>query len=220
MSWWPPRCSSSQAASAVCRPRRRPGVGELNSYAEESINAIRTIQAFTHEPIDRRQFQAQLDRGVQASLRRARRRALLVATGFILGVAALTFCVWFGARAVASHDGTAGELLSFLFYASLVATSGGALMEVWGDFQRAAGAIERILDLLTTRPSIMAPAAPVPLPSPATGRVEFDAVAFHYPTRRDRPVLTDFTISVDRCRRKPSRWSGRPAPASRRSCIC
>ena len=171
-------------------------VGELSSFAEELITAIRTIQAFTHEPVDRREFQLRLEIGVRASLRCARQRALLVAVGFILGVTAFTFCLWFGVGEVAAHRRTAGELLSFLFYVSLLATAGGTLLEVWGDFQRAAGAIKRILEVLDQKPSIAAPATPVPLASPIKGCIEFCGVGFHYPTRPDQPVLQDFTVSI------------------------
>jgi ATP-binding cassette, subfamily B, bacterial len=172
------------------------GVGELSSFAEESINAIRTIQAFTHEPLDKRGFRLRLETGVSASLRCARRRALLVAVGFILGVTAFTFCLWFGVGEVAAHRRTAGELLSFLFYVALLATAGGTLLEVWGDFQRAAGAINRILEVLDQSPSIAAPAIPVPLANPVKGCIEFCGVSFHYPTRPDQPVLRDFTVSI------------------------
>ena len=171
-------------------------MGELNSYVEESICAICTIQSFVHEPASRLQLRSLLENGVKISLRHARWHAMLVAIGFTLGILALTLCVWLGTWEVAAHERTAGELLSFLFYAALVATSGGTLVEVWSDFQRAAGAMERVLDLLNQAPRITARAVVAPLPTPAQGRIEFADVDFHYPTPRDRAALRDFSISI------------------------
>lgn len=171
-------------------------VADLFSHAEESISAIRTIQAFTHEPIDRAEFRSKLDVGMRTALKCASQRGLLVAVGFVLGVAALTVCVWIGVSEVAAHRRTAGELLSFLFYVSLVATAGATLLEVWGDFQRTVGAVGRILELLAEKPCIVAPSTPVALPKPARGHLEFDRVGFRYPARPDRAVLQDFDVTI------------------------
>jgi ATP-binding cassette subfamily B protein len=184
--------SREQRLSATAQER----VADLYSYTEESISAIRTIQAFTHEAIDRGVFRSRLDAGVRAALKCAAQRALLVAVGFTLGVAALTLCIWISVSEVATHRHTAGELLSVLFYVSIVATAGATLLEVWGDFQRAVGAIGRILELLAQRPQIVAPMTPVMLAEPVRGALAFDQVSFRYPARPDRAVLEHFSVSI------------------------
>ncbi len=96
---------------------------------------------------------------------------------------AIATVVWVGGHGVIAGDITAGELSAFIFYSITVAASVGAMTEVLGDLQRAAGATERLIELLETPPDIMAPANPKPMPQPARGAVNFDNVTFHYPSR-------------------------------------
>jgi ATP-binding cassette subfamily B protein len=171
-------------------------VADIGAYAEEAINAIRTVQAFTHERIDRQRFSATVEASVATALRRINNRAWLILVVILLGFGAIVFGLWLGGREVIEGRMTGGQLSAFVLYAVLVATSGSTITELWGEIQRAAGAAERLVELLHERPLITAPATPVALPDPALGQVEFDHVTFHYPTRPDRSALEDFSLSV------------------------
>jgi ATP-binding cassette subfamily B protein len=171
-------------------------VADIGAYAEEAINAIRTVQAFTHEPIDRQRFAGRVTATFTTATTRIRVRALLMALVILLAFGAVAVVLWVGGYDVIAGRMTGGALSAFVFYAILVAFSAGTVSEVIGDLQRAAGAAERLLELLATHPDIAAPPAPVALPSPTIGRVEFDAVTFHYPARPDRASLHDFSLAV------------------------
>jgi ATP-binding cassette subfamily B protein len=171
-------------------------VADIAAFAEETINAIRTTQAYTHEPIDRRNFTAIVGETFNAARFRIRTRALLTAIVILLTFGAVALVLWVGGYDVIAGRMTGGELSAFVFYAILMAVSVGTVSEVIGDVQRAAGAAERLLELLATMPDIQAPPAPKPVPVPASGRVAFDAVTFHYPARPDKPSLHDFSLAV------------------------
>jgi ATP-binding cassette subfamily B protein len=172
-------------------------VADIGAYAEEAINAIRTVQAFTHEPIDRRRFGATVETSVRTALRRINTRAWLILVVILLGFGAIVFGLWLGGREVIEGRMSGGELSAFVLYAVLVATSGSTIAELWGEIQRAAGATERLVELLNEQPQILAPAEPRALPEPAQGRVELSQVTFHYPTRPDRSALEDFSLAVN-----------------------
>jgi ATP-binding cassette subfamily B protein len=171
-------------------------VADISAFAEESINAIRTTQAYTHEPIDRKNFSAIVDGAFDTARFRIRTRSLLTAIVIMLTFGAVAVVLWVGGYDVIAGRMTGGELSAFVFYAILMAVSVGTLSEVIGDVQRAAGAAERLLELLSTAPDIQAPVAPKKVPFPASGRVEFDDVTFHYPARPDKPSLHGFTLAV------------------------
>jgi ATP-binding cassette subfamily B protein len=176
--------------------RSQDRVADISAFAEETINAIRTTQAYTHEPIDRANFGQIVAETFQAASVRIVTRALL--TGFIimLTFSAVAVVLWVGGYDVIAGRMTGGGLSAFVFYAVLMAASVGTVTEVIGDVQRAAGAAERLLELLATTPDIAAPSAPIPLPQPALGRIEFEHVTFHYPARPDRPSLEDFSLTL------------------------
>jgi len=171
-------------------------VADVAAFAEETINAIRTTQAYTHEPIDRQNFTGIVRETFNAARYRIRTRAMLTAIVIMLTFSAVAVVLWVGGYDVIAGRMTGGELSAFVFYAILTAVSVGTLSEVIGDVQRAAGAAERLLELLATRSDIEAPAAPKPIPVPASGRVAFDGVTFHYPARPDKPSLHDFSLAV------------------------
>ncbi|MDN3566797.1 ABC transporter transmembrane domain-containing protein [Paeniroseomonas aquatica] len=172
-------------------------VADLSDTAEETINGLRAVQAFTHEAVDRARYSVQIESSVAAALRRIGTRALLILAVILLGFGAVTFSLWVGGRDVIEGRMTGGELSAFVLYAVMLATSGASLSEVWGEVQRAAGAAERLLELLAQRPAIAAPAAPLALPSPTRGRIAFEAVTFRYPTRPDHPALDRFSLVVE-----------------------
>jgi ATP-binding cassette subfamily B protein len=171
-------------------------VADLGAYAEEAINALRTVQAFTHEPVDRRLFAERVERSVATAMERTRTRASLILIVILLGFGAITFSLWVGGRDVITGAMTGGELSAFVFYAVLLATSGATMSELWGEMQRAAGAADRLLELLSEKPTIAMPAHPLTLPPPV-GRVTFEGVRFRYPARPDIDALAGLSFTVE-----------------------
>jgi ATP-binding cassette subfamily B protein len=171
-------------------------VADVGAYIDESLTSIRTVQAFGHEPIDRSRFSQRTEDAFQTAVDRVRARAILTALVIVLVFGAVSTVMWIGGRDVLAGKITAGELSSFVFYAIVVAGSVGALSEVLGDLQRAAGATERLIDLLRTEPDIAPPAEPQALPDPAQGGVTFEEVVFHYPSRPDVSALEGFSLVV------------------------
>ena len=172
-------------------------VADVGAHVEESLNAVRTIQAFCHEAIDRARFDERVEAAFTVAVRRVRVRAALTALVIVLVFGAVGTILWIGGHDVMEGSISAGELSAFVFYAVVVAGAAGAISEVVGELQRAAGASERLIDLLATKADITAPARPVALPSPALGEVRFDDVTFHYPSRPDAPALVDFTLEIE-----------------------
>jgi ATP-binding cassette subfamily B protein len=171
-------------------------VADLAATAEETINGLATVQAFTHEAADRARFSAEVERSVGAALRRILSRAILILIVILLGFGAITFSLWVGGRDVIAGRMTGGELSAFVFYAVLLASSLATISEIWGEMQRAAAAADRLLEILATTPEIAAPPSPAILPPPQ-GRVAFEGVTFHYPSRPDTPALSDITLALE-----------------------
>jgi len=177
-------------------------IADVSTHIDESLHEIRTVQSYGHEEEDRRRFGERVEAAFATATRRISQRALLVALVMLLAFGAVGVILWIGGHDVLAGRMTAGELSAFVFYAVLVAGAVGAVSEVIGDLQRAAGATERLMELLATEPFIRAPARPQTLPEPKgnekAGEVSFDHVTFHYPSRRDTPALADFSLSVSR----------------------
>jgi ATP-binding cassette subfamily B protein len=173
-------------------------IADIGADAEETINALPTAQAFTHEEEDRARFGARVEASVVAAMRRVGVRATLLALIIVLGFGAITFSLWVGGLDVVSGRLTGGELSAFVFYAVLVATSTAGIAELWGDVQRASGAAERIGELLAEQPSVVAPANPVALPPVRAGggEIRFEDVVFHYPSRPDQSALERLSLQV------------------------
>ena len=171
-------------------------VADVGVYINESIGEIRTVQAFGHEPEDRKSFAGRVEDTFRAAVARIRARALLTAAVIVFAFGAISVILWIGGHDVLSGRISGGELSAFVFYAVVVAGSIGALSEVIGDLQRAAGATERLLELLSTRPEIAAPAQPRPLPLPAPGAVAFRDVEFRYPARPEQAALHGFDAEI------------------------
>ncbi|HEY8351893.1 MAG TPA: ABC transporter transmembrane domain-containing protein, partial [Sphingomonadales bacterium] len=171
-------------------------VAEVGAIANEKLTAIQTVQAFTQEQREAATFGKLADDAFHVAVRRIRARAWLTAIVILIVFGAVDFVLWRGANDVIAGETTSGELAAFVFYAIVVAGAVGALSEVWGELQRAAGAAGRIAELLATPPMIAVPANPRPLAHPVSGDLVFDHVTFHYPTRPDGPALEDFTLHV------------------------
>ena len=172
-------------------------IADLGAYAEETINGLRAVQAFTYEDQARRRFGETVERSFETAARRVRTRTMLILVVILFGFGAVTFALWVGGRDVVTGRMTGGELSAFVLYAVLLATSGASLSEVWGDVQRAAGAAERLLDLLAEEPSIRAPASPARLPTPVRGRIVFENVTFEYPTRPGQAALIGLSMTIE-----------------------
>ena len=171
-------------------------VGDVGAFLDESLHEIRVVQAYGHEDADRRDFSLRVEAAFSTAVDRIRQRALLVAAVIVLVFGAVGVILWIGGHDVVAGRLSAGELSAFVFYAVLVAGAIGSLSEVIGDLQRAAGATERLFELLTVEPAIRAPMHPVAMPTQGPGRLGFDDVTFRYPTRPDTPALEHFTLDV------------------------
>ncbi len=172
-------------------------VAAVGAYAGESIDAVRTVQAFNHEAIERRRFGSAVEEVFRTAVRRVTMRGWLTALVIMLIFGAVDVVLWVGARDVGSGAMTGGQLAAFVFYAIMVAGAVGALAEIYGDLQRAAGATERLMELLETKPSIVAPADPETLPEPPRGAIRFENVTFEYPSRPGVSALSDFSLTIE-----------------------
>jgi ATP-binding cassette, subfamily B, bacterial len=171
-------------------------VADVSAYVDEALHEIRTVQAYGHEPHDRRLFTERVESTFDTALRRIRQRAALISMVILLSFGAVGIILWIGGHDVLAGHISAGQLSAFVFYAVLVAGGAAAMSEVVGDLQRAAGATERLLELLATEPEIRAPADPIALPDPPRGEIAFARVTFFYPSRADNPALADFSVAV------------------------
>jgi len=173
-------------------------IADVSAYIDEALHEIRTVQSYVHEDRDRERFGERVEQAFGTAVRRIGQRALLVALVMLLAFGAVGVILWIGGHDVLAGRISAGELSAFVFYAVLVAGAVGAVSEVIGDLQRAAGATERLMELLATEPAIRAPANPQALPDPPRGEMRFERVTFHYPSRPDAAALADFSLSVSR----------------------
>jgi ATP-binding cassette subfamily B protein len=171
-------------------------VADVSVEAEEVLREIRTVQAFNHEAEDRRRFGGRLEAALAAAIERTRARAMLTAIVILFVFGAVSAVLWVGGHDVLAGRISPGDLSAFVFYAIVVAGSVGAISEVYSDLQRAAGAMERLMELLGTEPQIAPPANPVVLPVPARGEIRFEQVTFHYPTRQDRKALDAIDLAI------------------------
>ena len=171
-------------------------IADTSGLAGETLNAIQTVQAFTLEELQSERYRAAVEDSFVTAIRRTRVRAALTAFGITLVFAAITIVLWLGVRQVLAGTMTGGQLLQFLLYAGFVGSSAAALTEMWGEMQRAAGAMERLDELLQARPTIGAPPHPVDLPARVSGALRFDNVTFHYPSRPDSAALSNFSLDV------------------------
>ena len=171
-------------------------IADSAATAGEALQAAQTVQAMTHTQRTRSIFAARVEAAFDASLARIHARALLTAIVIFLVFAGVVGIVWMGARDVMTGAMSAGEMAQFVFYAVFTAGAFGALSEVWGELQRAAGATERLVELLKIENPIEEPANPVPLSVPVKGAVSFQDVHFTYDTRPDAPALEGVSFDV------------------------
>ena len=171
-------------------------IADTASHATETISAMQTVQSFNHENEDRRVFSNAVEGSFDTAKLRILARAGMTAIAIVLIFAGVTGILWLGAQSVLDGTMSGGTLGQFILYAVLCATSIGALSEVWGEVQLAAGATERLVEILQVEPVIQPPANPKLLPQPARGEIAFDGVTFHYPTRPEISALSGFSLAV------------------------
>jgi ATP-binding cassette subfamily B protein len=171
-------------------------IAESSGRASETLLAAQTVQAYTHEAASRAEFGALTEASFDAAQARIRTRAVMTAIVIFLVFAAIVAVLWIGARDVRDGTMSAGELVQFVIYSVIVAGSVGSLSEIWGELQRAAGATERMNELLTVVDPIEEPAHPRALPSPVRGRIAFEDVTFHYPARPTQSALDGVNLTI------------------------
>ena len=173
-------------------------IAAISAEANEVLQEIRIVQAFNHEEEDRKRFGSRVEATFQTALTYIRARAWLTALVIFLVFGAISIILWIGGHDVLAGRISAGQLSAFVFYAVVVAGSVGSISEVYGDLQRAAGAMERLSELLQAQSEIRAPANPVALPEPPRGTVAFENLRFFYASRPDRPALDGVSFTVEK----------------------
>ena len=171
-------------------------LADATAYATELIGAVRTLQAFTNERSAAARFTAAVERAFAAARSSTRARAVLTAFVIFLAFASVVVILWVGAQDVLAGRITAGRLIQFVLYAVFAAGGLSELSQVWGEISLAAGAAERLAEILAIERAIKAPAHPAPLPAPPRGEVAFAGVRFAYPTRPEAVVLAGVSLRV------------------------
>ncbi|HET7924345.1 MAG TPA: ABC transporter transmembrane domain-containing protein [Rhodanobacteraceae bacterium] len=172
-------------------------IADSSALAGETINAVQTVQAFNLEGLQTRRFRDAVEHSFAVAVKRIRVRAVLTAVATMLVFGGITFVLWIGAHQVLAGTMTFGQLSQFLLYAGYMGIAAASLSEMWGEVQRGAGAMERLAELLAAEPRIKPAAQPAKLPAQSRGRIEFDDVSFHYPSRPESAALEDFTVAIE-----------------------
>jgi ATP-binding cassette, subfamily B, bacterial len=176
--------------------RSQDRIADVGAVTSEVLGAMKIVQAFGQQDRETGRFSDAVAKVFATARTRILLRAFMTAIAIFLMFGAITLIIWQGAVDVAAGRMTGGTIAAFVLYGGLLAGAFGALSEVYGDFLRAAGASERLTELLEAEPDIRAPANPKELPDPARGELVFDDVTFHYPTRRDVSALEGFNLTV------------------------
>jgi ATP-binding cassette subfamily B protein len=171
-------------------------IAEAAAYVDEAVHEIRTVHAYAHEDLDRASFARHAEAAYAAAVARISHKAFLIAAVILIAFSAVGIILWIGGHDVLAGRMSQGELAAFVFYAAVVAAGAGTVAEVWGELQRAAGATERLVELLETPPGIVAPSSPATAPQRAALDIEFDGVHFAYPARPGIAALARFSLRV------------------------
>lgn len=171
-------------------------IADVGTYAGEIINQIKTVQSYTREDYERASFGAEVERAFAIARRRVKQRAILMAAVIVLVFGSLSGMLWVGGNDVLNGTMSAGDLGAFVFYSMLVAMGVATLSEVFGDLQRAIGATDRLVDLMTAEANILPPASPAIAASELSADIRFQQVNFNYPSRPDQKALDDFSIHI------------------------
>jgi ATP-binding cassette subfamily B protein len=176
--------------------RSQDRIADVGTVTSEVLGAMKIVQAFNQQGRETSRFGDAVERVFATAKKRIMLRAVMTAMVIFLLFSAIIWVIWQGALDVASGRMSGGTIAAFVLYGGLLAGAFGALSEVYGDLLRAAGASERLADLLQAEPDIRAPAHPAVMPDPARGELTFEDVTFHYPTRRETSALEGFDLAV------------------------
>lgn len=171
-------------------------IASSSGKAAEALSAVQTVQSFTHETGTRGDFAEVTEKSFASAQTRIQTRAVMTVIVIFLVFAGVVGVLWMGARDVRSGGMSAGQLVQFVIYAVMVAGSVGALSEIWGELQRAAGATERLVEMLQAEDAVQDPAQPQGLPRPVRGEVVLDGVTFRYPARPEVSALQGVSLRV------------------------
>ncbi|SPF77922.1 ABC transporter transmembrane domain-containing protein [Pseudoprimorskyibacter insulae] len=171
-------------------------IAESSGNASEALLSVQTVQAFTHEDISRADFAAVTEKSYDSARKRIRTRAMMTAIVIFLVFSGVVGVLWVGASDVREGIMSAGVLVQFVIYSVMVAGAVGALSEIFGELQRAAGATERLVELLGAQDSVRDPDSPLPVPQPVRGEITFDKVDFSYPARPNIPALSGIDLTI------------------------
>ncbi len=171
-------------------------IATSSGNASEALGAAQTVQAFTHVAQTRSLFDGVTETSFEVARRRVATRAVMTVIVIFLVFSGIVGVLWIGAQDVRTDAMTPGELVQFVIYAVIVAGSVGALTEIWGELQRAAGASERLGELLVATDTVNDPESPRPLPRPVRGEIAFDEVRFRYPSRPEDTALDGVSFAV------------------------
>src|SRR5438309_6550372 len=176
--------------------RSQDRIADVGTVTSEVLGAMKIVQAFNQQGREASRFSEAVERVFATAKRRILVRAMMTAIVIFIIFGTITLVIWKGAVDVAAGRITGGTIAAFVLYGGLLAGAFGALSEVYGDLLRAAGASERLSELLHAEPEIRAPAVPAKLPEPPRGELVFEDVTFHYPTRRETSALNNFSLVV------------------------
>ena len=176
--------------------RAQDTVAVASTYAAENLAAHRTMQAYANEAAVADRYERAIETSFDAAKDRMRARAMLTGVAVFLSVASVVAVLWYGASAVIAGEITGGRLGQFVLYALFAAGALGEVSEVWGEITQAAGATERLTELLQTEADIRSPHNPTPLPEPPLGTVAFDNVSFAYPNRSDAAAISGVSFRI------------------------
>jgi ATP-binding cassette subfamily B protein len=171
-------------------------VADVSAYVDEALHEVRTVQAYVHEDRSRERFAAATQTACEVGVQRVRVKAWLISLTMLIAFTAVGVILWIGGHDVIAGRITAGQLSAFVFYAVIVASGAGTISEVWGEIQRAAGATERLFELLDTPPGLAPAQPPIRLPARVAGAVRFDEVSFAYPARPEVTALGPVSFAV------------------------
>ncbi|HZY48594.1 MAG TPA: ABC transporter transmembrane domain-containing protein [Devosia sp.] len=178
--------------------RTQDALAEMSAMATEALGASKTIKSFVQEPIQSQIYANRAEDSYRAEVTRLRARAFMIGGIMFLVVVGLVVLVWWGAKAVFDGNATAGQLAQFMIYALMATSALSSISEVMGSLQTVAGATERLIEILDTKPGIVAQANPISMPVPPLGTIAFDDVGFSYETRDNEPVLSGLSFAVRR----------------------
>jgi ATP-binding cassette subfamily B protein len=171
-------------------------VADMGAYVDETLHEIHTVQSYSHEEIDKTLFQSRIEGVMGAAQLRIKYRALLVACIMAISIIAITLVAWVGAQQVLSGELSAGELTAFMFYAVMAGGAVATISEVIGEVQKAAGASERLMELLNTKTSIQSPLSAIALPNKVSGEIALQNVSFYYPQADTAAVIKDLNLKI------------------------